>query len=588
MAPDIPKSFGRYRVTDRIAVGSMAEIYRVRQDGLGGFSRTYAVKAILPQLADDPQMVALMEEEARVGGKLSHANIVQVREPGHEGRRLYIVKEHVPGSDLARALEACAGQGRTIPVPHAVFILLEVLKALDYAHTRRVRQGGRTVELQVVHRDLSPRNVLLSLRGEVKITNFGVGRHQLGRRSVGLIDYISPEQSTGGRATVRSDLFSCGVLLYEMLTGVHPFRRRTDAHTRAAIRQAQADPPRSRNPDIPATLDAVVRRALALDPAQRFRSAGEMKESLDAFFHDEGFIFGQANLADFLGTLADGPGANGGPERPADDPVEDAHADRPTDASEPAGPPEPLGGAETSIRRIPSPPRRAEARGRLLDNLNDMAHAPRLQRDGDESTLIRSNPLLLDDAKAWDDAPTRIRQSLTDEELLLPEPEPEPEPSRLAPVSAPPPPEPPPERPTVPPDRGTRIDPVPSPTSRPRAAAPAASPRPTAAPLQPGVLVVVGALLTATALAMGLGVGLWLGRSNPAKAPEAINVVTPEGATLSQDGAPVAGSPPFLLPAASDAEWTITTADGQEHHVQVEGGAVTGVTLGAQPLGGRP
>jgi eukaryotic-like serine/threonine-protein kinase len=301
--------FGKYQILERIAAGGMAEIFKARLDGIGGFSRTFAIKRILPHLTQNPEFVDMLVEEAKIAGLLSHANIVQILDLGTVDDHYFIAMEYVNGRDLARVLARTREKGITLPVPHAVFVVIEMLKALDYAHNRQVLRGGRTVPLNIVHRDISPANVLVSFQGEVKLTDFGIAKASIKALETnsgvikGRYDYMSPEQARGDAVDQRSDLYSVGVVLYELLTGRHPFRQRSEGATVDAIRRGQFDLPSDVNPDVPPSLDEVVSRALAIEPSDRFINAAALKESLDRFFHDSGFIFSASTLAAFVRGL---------------------------------------------------------------------------------------------------------------------------------------------------------------------------------------------------------------------------------------------------------------------------------------------
>lgn len=287
----------------------MAEVFKARLEGEGGFQRIFAIKRILPHLSSRPEFVEMLVEEAKIAGLLSHANIVQILDLGEVEGTCFVAMEFVDGPDLGRVFERCRQKGITLPVPHATFITAEVLKALEYAHSRRVMRGGKELPLDIVHRDVSPANVLLSYQGEVKLTDFGIARASVKAMETvsgvvkGRFDAMAPEQAAGQRADARADIFSTGVLFYECLTGRHPFRRGNEGATIDAIRGGQYEPASQVNPDVPYVLEQVLDRALAVDPADRFASATEMKEALDHFFHESGFIFGHSTLAAFLRGL---------------------------------------------------------------------------------------------------------------------------------------------------------------------------------------------------------------------------------------------------------------------------------------------
>ena len=204
--------FGKYQIVERIAAGGMAEIFKARLDGIGGFHRTFAIKRILPHLTANPEFVDMLVDEAKVAGLLSHANIVQILDLGSIDQQYYIAMEFVNGRDLGQILARCADKGITLPVPHAVYVLLEMLKGLEYAHNRQVMRGGRPAPLNIVHRDISPANVLLSFQGEVKLTDFGIAKASVKALETmsgvvkGRFDYMSPEQASGGTIDQRSEI----------------------------------------------------------------------------------------------------------------------------------------------------------------------------------------------------------------------------------------------------------------------------------------------------------------------------------------------------------------------------------------------
>lgn len=310
MAKSAVQTFGKYQILERIATGGMAEIYKARLEGIGGFQRTFAIKRILPHLSQNAEYVAMLVDEAKVAGLLSHANIVQILDLGQVDGVWYIAMEYVHGPDLGAVLRRCRAKGIQLPVPHTVFIALELLKGLEYAHHRQVMRGGRPVPLDIIHRDVSPPNVLLSMQGEVKLTDFGIARasHKALETATGVIkgrfDYMSPEQAGGARdLDQRSDLFSVGVVLYEMLTGVHPFRSESELSTIDRVRTGQYEPASVVNPGVPFTLETIVDRALRVDKHDRYPNATAFKEALDKFFHDAGFIFTHHSLSSYIRGL---------------------------------------------------------------------------------------------------------------------------------------------------------------------------------------------------------------------------------------------------------------------------------------------
>jgi len=304
------QTFGKYQILERIATGGMAEIYKAKLEGIGGFQRTFAIKRILPNLSQNSEYIAMLVDEAKVAGLLSHANIVQILDLGQVDGIWYIAMEYVEGRDLGGVLRRAREKGLTLPVPHTVFVTIELLKGLEYAHGRQVMRGGRPVALNIIHRDVSPPNVLLSFQGEVKLTDFGIARASLKAMETvsgivkGRFDYMSPEQAAGSKdLDQRSDLFSVGVVLYEMLTGTHPFRTDNEIGTIERVRTGKYTPVSQINPEVPFTLETIVDRALQVNREDRYPSATAFKEALDKFFHDAGFIFTHATLASYVKGL---------------------------------------------------------------------------------------------------------------------------------------------------------------------------------------------------------------------------------------------------------------------------------------------
>ncbi len=304
-----PTTFGKYRLMGRIAVGGMAELYKARLDGPGGFQRTFAIKRILPHLSSHPDFVAMLVDEAKIAGLLSHANVVQILDLGAVDGTTYIAMEYVDGPDLGRLLQVCRERGKPLPVGQAVFIAMEVLKGLEYAHNRQVHKDGQPVPLQIVHRDVTPGNVLLSMQGQVKLTDFGIAKASVKAMETlsgvvkGRFDYLSPEQASGKPVDARSDLFSMGVLFYEMLTGRNPFSRARETDTIVAIREGRYEPLRVVRPDLPVDLEVILARTLEVDPARRYPSATEMKDALGRYAHRAGLLQTNQALAELLARL---------------------------------------------------------------------------------------------------------------------------------------------------------------------------------------------------------------------------------------------------------------------------------------------
>ncbi len=295
------EEFGKYHLLERIATGGMAEVYRARQYGMAGFERIVVIKRILDNLSQDEQFVQLFIDEARIAVNLLHTNIVHVLELGKEGDAWYIAMEYVHGLDLARLYARARKQG-DIPIGIACFIVSEMLKGLAFAHERRGEDGE---PLNIVHCDVSPQNVLISFAGEVKLTDFGISRaafqtpglHQVIR---GKYAYMSPEQVEGRELDARSDLFSTGIVLYELLTGRRLFKARTREETLARVRRAEVPSPRGFRSEISEDLEDILLTALARRREDRFSSAAEFHEALNVLMVREGHRVGNADLASWM------------------------------------------------------------------------------------------------------------------------------------------------------------------------------------------------------------------------------------------------------------------------------------------------
>jgi serine/threonine protein kinase len=291
--------FGRYRLLELIAKGGMAEVFRAKTDGAAGTEKQMCIKRILPQLSSNSDFIKLFVSEARIVLPLTHGNITQVFDFGENDGLYFLAMEYVRGQNLAQVLKRVAEGGKTLDVAAALFISAEVCRGLQYAHSYTDGQGKSVV---VVHRDVSPHNVLISYNGEVKLTDFGIARaasKAAESESVvrGKPCYVSPEQADGKGGDPRSDIFSMGSLLYEALTGVRPFEADTDGETLELVRRANVDAPSSLNPEISAELDAIVLKALARNPDDRYQRAGDLQVDLSGQLHQLAADFTAGTLA---------------------------------------------------------------------------------------------------------------------------------------------------------------------------------------------------------------------------------------------------------------------------------------------------
>jgi TonB family protein len=285
-ASDQPgERFGQYTLLERIAVGGMAEVWKARMRGVEGFQKTVAIKRILPHMTDNAEFVGMFIDEAKLAAQLTHPNIVHIYDLGKLGRDYYIAMEYVDGKDLRSLLNAGRRKGVPLPLGLSLLIAARVASALDYAHRKRDFEDQ---EMGLVHRDVSPQNVLLTYEGDVKLCDFGIAKAvskvsqtQMGALK-GKLQYMSPEQAWGRPVDSRSDLFSLGAVLFEMVTGERLFTGDSEISVLELVRQGHTRRPSQVDPTIPREVDEIVARALGVDPKDRFQSAGEMKQRLEA------------------------------------------------------------------------------------------------------------------------------------------------------------------------------------------------------------------------------------------------------------------------------------------------------------------
>jgi serine/threonine protein kinase/tetratricopeptide (TPR) repeat protein len=312
-------TFGRYRLLERLGQGGMAEVFKAKSYGVEGFEKVVVIKRILPELARSDEFVALFIHEAKLAVRLSHANIVQVFDLGiapgtviggmPQPDAYYMAMEYVNGLDLATLLGRCRRAQVQVPIEMAVYVASEVAKGLDHAHRRRDEQNQ---PLHIVHLDVSPQNVLVSLEGEVKVTDFGIAKargafesnavedNTRTMRLQGKYGYMSPEHAKGEMVDARSDLFSLGTVLYEMLAGVNPFTAPTSFETLRRVQACECPPVELLRPEVPRELVALLKNAIALPMDARFADAGRMYEALLTYLYAQGRRFSAHDLADFL------------------------------------------------------------------------------------------------------------------------------------------------------------------------------------------------------------------------------------------------------------------------------------------------
>ncbi len=280
--------FGQYTLLEKIAAGGMAEVWKARMRGVEGFQKTVAIKKILPYMTDNSEFIGMFIDEAKLAAQLGHPNIVHIYDLGKIGRDYYIAMEYVEGRDLRSILNAGWRKGLRMPLGLALLIGSRLASGLDYAHRKRDFEGR---ELSLVHRDVSPQNVLISYEGDVKLCDFGiakavskVGQTQMGALK-GKLQYMSPEQAWGRPIDARSDIFSLGAVLFEMLAGERLFSGESEMSVLESVRQGRVRHLREVDAHIPAAVEALVDRALAYEPQDRFPSAAELAQRIEEVLH---------------------------------------------------------------------------------------------------------------------------------------------------------------------------------------------------------------------------------------------------------------------------------------------------------------
>ena len=300
-----PQSFGKYQLLKKLATGGMAEVWLARQMGIEGFQKNLVVKRILPHLAEDREFVEMFRNEALIAARFNHPNIAQVYEFGEANGTYYIAMEFIHGEDLGRVMRKAASTGQWVAQPLAIRIVAAACEGLYYAHSR-TDDAGRP--LRVVHRDVSPQNILISFDGSVKLVDFGIAKaaDQASLTKSGAIKgkfaYMAPEQAVGKPLDGRADIFAIGLVLYELITGVRPLKRDSELATLQAAMECAIDPP-SRVADIPKEWDPVVMRAVAKNADDRYSSARQFARALEDILVGQRLVVGSEQISELMETL---------------------------------------------------------------------------------------------------------------------------------------------------------------------------------------------------------------------------------------------------------------------------------------------
>ncbi len=283
---EVGQNFGKYRLIDRMAVGGMAEIFKAVAPGADGYERTVAIKRLHRSICDDPELTGMLVDEARISVMLDHPNIARVFDLGSIDGQFFIVMEFIDGVDCHDVLEEMRNRREFVPVPAALHIISETLGALHYAH-RKVGPDGQP--LNIVHRDVSPQNVMVGFDGGIRIVDFGIAKAKTRAQTTqagvikGKFYYMSPEQAVGGHIDHRADIYSAGMVLYEMITAVSPYESVGDAELLRAVRAASFPPPSYYRQDLDPELERIVMTALQRDPNRRFQSAQDFRYAIDDY-----------------------------------------------------------------------------------------------------------------------------------------------------------------------------------------------------------------------------------------------------------------------------------------------------------------
>ncbi len=282
----LPERIGPYKVLERISAGGMAEVYKAQQTGADGFERPVAIKRILPHIARDPNFIAMFQAEAKLAVQLQHGNIAQIYQLGRQDDAFYIALEYIDGRDVGAVLDLHQKQGKGLPLAQACYIVTRCAEGLDYAHNKKSPDGK---PLNIIHRDISPPNILISYEGEVKLIDFGLAKAASSsvQTQAGIIKgklaYMSPEQVRGAQLDARSDIFALGIVFFELMTGKRLFRRDSDIETFESVRQCKIPKPSEINPAIPAPLEKILMKSLARNLDDRYAAAAALAGDLREF-----------------------------------------------------------------------------------------------------------------------------------------------------------------------------------------------------------------------------------------------------------------------------------------------------------------
>jgi TonB family protein len=342
--------FGQYVIEEHIATGGMADVYKARMMGMEGFQKTVAIKRILSNLTDSDEFVRMFIDEAKLAAQLNHNNIIHIYDLGKVDRSHYIAMEYIEGRDLRSILEKCRERDVKMPIELALYTTNLLASALDYAHKKRDFDNRA---LGLVHRDVSPQNVLISFDGDVKLCDFGIAKAASKATQTragalkGKLQYMSPEQAWGKDIDHRSDLFSLGLVLFEMLTNEKVFSGTSELSVLEQVRDPIITAPSMKNPDVDSEVDRIIFLALNAEREERYQSADDMKRDLERIVRKKGWSADRSTLVAFLEGLD------------SDDRVTPASVDvekTPETTEPPPAPPPPMPPVGPALESSPEPP----------------------------------------------------------------------------------------------------------------------------------------------------------------------------------------------------------------------------------------
>jgi len=297
---------GKYQLLRKIAQGGMAEVYLAKQTGLEGFEKLVVVKRILPHLIENEEFVRMFLDEARTAADLRHPNVVQIFEIGEDAGTYFIVMEFLHGQDVRRVLRRAAELGKRVPPAHGLQIIIDAANGLDYAHKKQDLQGRA---LNIIHRDISPQNIIVTYDGTTKIVDFGIAKaasqsvHTASGVLKGKYSYMSPEQASGGEMDQRTDQFALGIVLYETMTMTRLFKLQNEIMTLHAIIECNIKPPQDVLPDFPQELNNIIMKALSRRREDRFKDCRELGEALEEFLAEERVLHSPGRLSSYMNEL---------------------------------------------------------------------------------------------------------------------------------------------------------------------------------------------------------------------------------------------------------------------------------------------